>query len=248
MTAADRFVTISCFRGEPIGFAATGQNALVAVDVIRATTTAITAVAQGRRCFPVSTLEAAARLQAQLEAPLVAGELGGQMPPGFHITNSPAALAARDDISRPMILLSSSGTQLLCAARGNVYLGCLRNYGALVEYLPDHHGNVMLVGAGTHGEFREEDALCCAWIAAGLIRRGYKPSDADTQDLVTQWAGRSVQAILAGKSSDYLRATHQWDDLQFILDHVNDLDCIPRRVDGEVIPIADGFALANASR
>ena len=33
--------------------------AIVAVDVIRATTTAVTAVSTGRRCFPAPTVEAA---------------------------------------------------------------------------------------------------------------------------------------------------------------------------------------------
>ena len=36
--------------------------AIVAIDVIRATTTAITAAATGRRCFPAPTIEAALAL------------------------------------------------------------------------------------------------------------------------------------------------------------------------------------------
>ena len=27
---------------------------------------------------------------------------------------------------------------------------------------------VAVIGAGSKGEFREEDQICCAWIAAGL--------------------------------------------------------------------------------
>jgi 2-phosphosulfolactate phosphatase len=38
------------------------SNAVVAIDVIRATTTAVTAVAMGRRCYPVATVEAAKEL------------------------------------------------------------------------------------------------------------------------------------------------------------------------------------------
>src|SRR5205085_231772 len=104
-------VTISCFQGDMNGFAGTGKDAIVAVDVIRATTTAVTAVALGRICFPVPSLEAAVRIEAKLERPLLVGELGGNMPHGFDLTNSPAALAKRTDVSRPMILLSSSGTK-----------------------------------------------------------------------------------------------------------------------------------------
>ena len=52
------------------------ECAIVAVDVIRATTTAITAAATGRRCFPVPTIGAALDLAQELDHPLLAGESG----------------------------------------------------------------------------------------------------------------------------------------------------------------------------
>lgn len=240
MTGSKRFVTISCFHGEINGFSRTGTDALVAVDVIRATTTAVTAVALGRRCFPIPSIEAVARVQPKLERPLLVGELGGHMPHGFDLTNSPAAIAKRTDFWRPMILLSTSGTRLVCAARGGVYLGCLRNHDALVQYLAAHHDNVTIAGVGTRGEFREEDALCCAWIAAGLMNAGYDVRDAGTMDQINQWADRPADAFVGGKSTEYLRATNQLDDLKFILEHVNDLDWIAYCAAEEVIRVSDG--------
>jgi 2-phosphosulfolactate phosphatase len=172
----------------------------------------------------------------------MAGELGGDMPEGFDLTNSPAAVAARTDISRPMILLSSSGTKLMCAARGSVYLGCLRNYGAVVDYLAEHHEHVWIIGAGTRGEFREEDILCCAWIAAGLVDRGYVAKDAQTWEIIDHWGDRSADAILGAKSAEYLRTSGQLEDLQFILDHINDLDCVACQVEGELTQVGAGVA------
>jgi 2-phosphosulfolactate phosphatase len=235
MTATERLVTISCFHGEVSGFVAQGHDAIVAVDVIRSTTTATTAVALGRRCIPVPSLEAADNARAVIARPLMAGELGGDMPVGFEITNSPAAVASRSDISRPMILLSSSGTKLMCAARGSVYVACLRNYEAVVDHLAGHHEHVWIIGAGTHGEFREEDILCCAWIGARLAKRGYVPRDSQTREIIDDWGERPVEAILDGKSAQYLRTSGQLADLEFILDHVNDLDCLACQVDGELV-------------
>jgi 2-phosphosulfolactate phosphatase len=240
LRVAKRSVTISCFGGEMNGFAGIGQDAIVAVDVIRATTTAITAVALGRKCFPVASLAAAARTRRKLKDPLLVGELGGEMPRGFDLTNSPAAIAEHRDVSRPMILLSTSGMRLVCSARGNLYLGCLRNYGALVSYLPDHHENIILMGAETRGSFREEDKLCCAWIAAGLLEQGYVVGDSRTRSLVRTWAQRGPEAIFGGDSSQYLLGTGQLEDLRFILDHINDLDCVAYRKDDEVIQVSVG--------
>jgi hypothetical protein len=44
-------------------------------SMIRASTTAVTAVAAGRLCFPVASLEAAVPLAARLDNPLLVGEL-----------------------------------------------------------------------------------------------------------------------------------------------------------------------------
>src|SRR5437764_9210822 len=86
---------------------------VVGMDVIRATTTAVTAVAAGRRCFPVRSIEAAVPLAARLDNPLLVGELGGNMPYGFHLQNSPAEMDRRVELERPVILLSTSGTRML---------------------------------------------------------------------------------------------------------------------------------------
>ena len=101
--------------------------AVVAVDVIRETTTAVTGVALGRQCFPVSSIEEATLLAKKLADPLLVGEMGGNMPYGFDMQNSPAQLEARTDISRPMILLSTSGTRLISEFRNYeaLYVACL---------------------------------------------------------------------------------------------------------------------------
>jgi len=202
--------------------------AVVAVDVIRATTTAATAVAAGRRCFPVPSLEVAVPLAARLDDPLLVGELGGNMPYGFHVQNSPAQLADRADLSRPMILLSTSGTGLIYKARGAeaVYAACLRNYSAQAERLASRHDRIALVGAGTRNEFREEDQLCCAWIAERLISAGFDPGDERTHALVERWSGAPVDAITASKSAHYLGETGQLRDLDYILAHVDDLNTV----------------------
>ena len=125
------------------------------VDVIRATTTATTGVALNRRCFPTPSLEVVVLLAVRLDNPLLVGELGGNMRYGFDLTNSPAALALRSDISRPMILLSTSGTKAICEAKDcdAVYAACLRSYTAQVRFLTARHPKVAIIGAGTRGEF-----------------------------------------------------------------------------------------------
>lgn len=214
--------------------------ALVSVDVIRATTTAVTCVALGRGCYPAPSVEAALTLAGRLQDPLLVGEVGGIMPAGFHLNNSPASLAKRSDQDRPMILVSSSGTRLMCAAQEDqqMYVACLRNYSAQVDYLATHHDQVALIGAGTKGEFREEDQLCCAWIAEGLLKMGYEAADARTTAIIERWRGKPVELIVEGASVEYLRRTDQLQDLDFILAHIDDLNEVYQMEGEQLVKIA----------
>jgi 2-phosphosulfolactate phosphatase len=199
---------------------------VVAVDVIRATTMAITAAALGRACYPVDSLDASFRLAQVLEGPLLAGEIDGDVPPGFDMNNSPAELSERSDISRPLVLLSSSGTRLIVNARGCdvLYLACFRNISSTARHLiSKNYVRIALLGAGSRGEFREEDQICCALIGAQLVQVGYVPENETTITIMKRWANAKASDCLHSRSVDYLRRTGQLADLRFILERIDDL-------------------------
>lgn len=217
-------VVIDCFP-ESVEQYADGW-AVVAIDVIRATTVAVTAVASGRRCFPVPSVKAAMRTARRLKHPLLGGELGGVRPEGFEINNSPSEVAARTDVERPLVLVSTSGTQLIdnaktCAA---LYLASFRNHGSVARYLAGYYPRVAVIGAGSRGEFREEDQMCCAWIAQALMEEGYSARNERTVEIVARWRDKPPDACAQGNSAAYLRRSGQTNDLDFTLTHINDLE------------------------
>ena len=97
--------------GRPLDPRASAST-VVAIDVIRATTTAITAAALGHRCLLVASTEEALRAAGLgLPPPPLAGEIGGHKPDGFDLQNSPVEVPGEDDDrSRTIVLLSTSGT------------------------------------------------------------------------------------------------------------------------------------------
>lgn len=196
-------------------------------------------MALGRSCYPVPTLSAAWELARTLSNPLLAGELEGDMPPGFEINNSPSELERRSDSERPLLLLSTSGTRLIWqyGATRPVYIACLRNYSAQAAHLvrTQQQKNVALIGAGSRGEFREEDILCCAWIARCLLTAGYEPCDERTRAHLRQWGQAPLSAISAGKSARYLRQSGQERDLDFVLTHIDDLPNVYHFAQGQIV-------------
>ncbi len=227
-------VAIDCFHEhlDPVA----PDTAIVAIDVIRATTTAITAVALGRRLYPAGSIEAAVRLAADLDRPVLAGELGGVQPYGFDLQNSPSQIEALEESPRPVILLSTSGTRLIAEAvqHGVTYVSCLRNAAAQAAHLAANGRDVLILGADSRGEFREEDQLCAARIARVLLTGGYSVADRLTQEIIESFGNAPDNAFLEGRSARYLRDTGQQEDLDFVLEHIDDLSLVFVVEQGEV--------------
>lgn len=240
-------VIIDCFPDSAERYR--DRYAIVVVDVIRATTVATTAVSMGRRVFPAKTTDDASLIAATLDNPLLVGELGGNKPYGFDITNSPVQISARNDVHRPMVLVSSSGTQLLLNAVGSeaIYLACFRNVSAVARHLDGRHERIALLGAGSRGQFRREDQMGCAWVAGKLIAAGYRPETQQTSDLVSRWRNASAEQIRSGKSAEYLNRSGQQEDLEFTVTHIDDLDTVPALVNGELIAVSGRVQSARAA-
>lgn len=231
-------VAVACY---PSALEQSAGWATVGIDVLRATTTAVTAVVSGHRCFPVASLETAVPLAARLPDPLLVGELGGHMPYGFHLQNSPVEMERRENSDRPVILLSTTGTRLLseAAAAGPTFAACLRNARAQANWLVGRHERVVLLAGESRGEFREEDRLCCGRIAKALIEAGYRPASAFVEELVKNWGDAPDDSFLAGHSVSYLTDTGQYHDVEFTLAHIDDIDSVFELRDGELVQ-ADG--------
>jgi hypothetical protein len=66
--------------------------------------------------------------------------------------------------------------------------------------------------------------MCCAWIAEGLSEVGFAPNDEITHKLIERWRGAPRDAFLMSRSVNYLRNSGQLRDLDFILNHFDDID------------------------
>jgi 2-phosphosulfolactate phosphatase len=239
-------VAIDCFAASVARYRDT--HTIVAIDVIRATTVAVTAVATGRRCVVAADVDDAFGQRDRLGDALLAGEIAGTVPEGFDMNNSPAELAERRDVHRPLVMISSSGTPLMLAAATSAhgaYAACFRNFNAVARHLVESGRPVAVIGAGSRNEFREEDQMCCAWIAQALVAGGYGVADRATGEAIERWRDAPSSACETGNSVGYLRRSGQLRDIDFILDHVSDLDLVCAINGNEVAPYAGGPAAVD---
>ena len=101
------------------------SGAVVAVDVLRAFTTAAYAFAAGaRHIFLVDSVDEALALKAGDPDLLAMGENHGRRVDGFDFSNSPTEVAAADLDGRVLVQRTSAGTRGVVAARSATRLWC----------------------------------------------------------------------------------------------------------------------------
>lgn len=184
----------------------------VVFDVLRATSSMITALANGaKEIFPAKTIEEAFALKEEVPDAVLGGERHGERINGFDIGNNPFEYASLRD--RRIISTTTNGTIALraCENGGRVLVGALLNIAALQrEIVKSAPGEILLVCAGTFDTFAMEDA-----IAAGLLAAEFPDAELSDAACATVAAARQFASPLAG-----LRAARNgraltakgWDD------------------------------------
>jgi 2-phosphosulfolactate phosphatase len=139
-------------------------KAVVAVDILRATSTMVTAFEKGAQTIhPVTTLEEAQALASQIPDRVLIGEVSSLKPEGFDFDNSPLALHQAERLSeKPLIMRTTNGTKLLKLFQGSgiaqVYIGSFLNLEALSNALLTQNTYILICCAGDSGQFSLEDA------------------------------------------------------------------------------------------
>ena len=174
----DVALTLEEVRGIPLA----GVTAVV-IDVVRASTTIVAALAGGARAVvPVATPDEARALgrQESLGPILIGGERGGAPPPGFDHGNSPAEYTPDRVHGRTVVFTTTNGTRALLALAGarRIAVGGFVNAAAVVGWAAAEQGDVLLVCAGERGRFCLEDAVCAGLLVSRLGRNGATMTDA----------------------------------------------------------------------
>jgi 2-phosphosulfolactate phosphatase len=191
----------------------TPGNVAIVVDVLRATSTMVQALAGGYERVLCCAEVDEARALAQSEGPAVlAGERRLEMIDGFDLGNSPREMT---EARAPTLILSTTnGTRLLVDAAAHfehVYVGSLLNLDAVAAAARSHGEEVSVLCAGVLGELALDDAYTAGRIADAV---GGDPTDSAqaAMRLVRSFRDAS-EALHASRSGWNLRQQGMDDDI-----------------------------------
>ena len=208
-----------------------GYN-IVAVDVLRATSTIVVALERGaKEVIPCAEVAEAETFRGQ-PGILLAGERKGEMIPGFDFTNSPDDLSREELSGKCIVLTTSDGTRLITQASDAevVFAASTLNHEAVAAAILEFGGNWALIGAGSSGDFRPEDKVGCALVGKTLLESGYfrknEGLDAFIREFTTNWASIILNSLSVQKLHKIGRAA----DVKFVIEKTNMYRSTPRVV------------------
>jgi 2-phosphosulfolactate phosphatase len=152
----------------------TGRTVVV-LDVLRASTSIVEALAAGARTlYPVATIEEAIGLAKTLgrDEVLLAGERKALPIEGFDLGNSPREFTAERVGGKTVVMSTTNGTIAINAAAGGgrVIVGAWTNFQTVVDELVRTDGNPVFLCAGRERGFGLEDAVCAGQMAGAVMQ------------------------------------------------------------------------------
>ena len=144
----------------------------VILDVLRASTTIVHALAHGAKAvIPTCEVDEARRIAAGYpkDSVLLGGEREGLLIEGFDLDNNPFAYSPEVVADKTIVFTTSNGTKALlrASAADRILIGSFVNLQAVVNALVADARPIHLVCAGTRGQISLEDVLC----AGGICHR-----------------------------------------------------------------------------
>jgi 2-phosphosulfolactate phosphatase len=150
------------------------DRTVIVIDVLRASTSIVTALANGaREVIPVATVESAVKISGSLfgDVILLGGERHGKMIEGFNLGNSPSDYSEERVKGKTIIFSTTNGSQAMVKARyaRELYVCAFVNISRVADLLRAEPRDFTIVCAGNNGLLSMEDTVCGGMLVAKVM-------------------------------------------------------------------------------
>lgn len=209
---------------------------VVVIDMLRATSVIITALANGaKEVFPILTVEEALKKKEELIMnginPLLGGERKALKIDGFDFSNSPLEYTSDKVQGKSIILSTTNGTRAinLSLKAEEILIGAVINSEAITMELKNYNKDVVFINAGTNGEFSMDDFICSGYMISLLCEKdNHDLSDiAKTAKYIYENNTNLVDYIKEAKHYNILKSLNLMKDLKYCCEK-NIINIVPK--------------------
>lgn len=226
-----------CFSPELIHLHSLEGKIVVVVDIFRATSTMVAALANGiNKIQTFSSLEDCQNMASK--GFLIAGERNGITAPGFQLGNSPLAYLNHAYAGQNLAMTTTNGTLAIAKSEGaeEIIIGAFPNLRATADYIKSRDLDVLIHCAGWKGKFNLEDSL----YAGALVKELEYTHEAEDDGAISMKSlfekeGHDLKGFLSQASHAKRLQNHNIDsDIDFCLT-VDLFDLVGKIEDGFLI-------------
>lgn len=233
----DVFTSLNTFQEEGLM-----NKTVVIIDVLRASSTMITALNNGASgIIPVEDLGSASQISQErdLAGYLLCGEKDGRKMEGYDLGNSPLEYT-REVVGRKTIILNTTnGTKAVkkSTLADEIYIGSFLNLSVIVDMLNSSSNDAVLVCAGWRGRLALEDLLCAGNIIYELTSGNLPENVRDGVQVafgLYEKFGNDIEGAI--RSSDHarrLKGIADPEDLSFCC-QMSTMNVLPKMKEGTI--------------
>jgi 2-phosphosulfolactate phosphatase len=219
-------------------------DVIAIIDVLRCSSTIITALANGASgIIPAPTVKKAKQMKQSYPNYILAGERKGLKPKGFELGNSPGEFTRERICRRGIILTTTDGTKAFEIAKNTkpVLVGSFLNAEAvgkkLYEIAYKNNCGVSLIACGKRGKFSLEDFICAGKILETMPIDELALSDSALAALVaSEGTGEKLlELVRSSEHGKYLEDIGLIKDIRFCL-RINRYSDVPIFTNGKIYP------------
>jgi len=219
----------------------TGKTTVV-IDVLRASTTIITALSNGaKEIVPVGTVEFAVKVSGGIFGgqTLLGGERNTKKIEGFALGNSPSEYTKEIVAGKSIVFYSTNGSRAIVKAKysANLFICSFNNLGALTKHLRKLNEDVIIMCSGNNNLFSLEDSVCAGMLVSELIIENKNDELTDSS--------RSAIALFKSFGKNILKMLSETDHGRLLIDNgfKDDLLACAELDSTNVIPFYSGNIL-----
>jgi len=197
----------------------TGKTTVV-IDVLRASSTIITALTNGaKEVIPVGTIEFAVKVSGGIFGghTLLGGERNTKKIEGFALGNSPSEYTKEIISGKSIVFYSTNGSRAIVKAKysANLFVCSFNNLKTLAEHIKKLNEDVIILCAGNNNFFSLEDSVCAGMLVTELIagNKTAELTDASTGALALfKSLGKNIFKMLSETDHGQLLINNGFED------------------------------------
>lgn len=219
----------------------TGKTTVV-IDVLRASSTIITALANGaKEVVPVGTIEFAVKVSGGIFGgqTLLGGERNTKKIEGFALGNSPSEYTKEIVSGKTIVFYSTNGSRAIVKAKysANLFICSFNNLSALAEHLNKLGEDVIILCSANNNFLSLEDSVCAGMLVNEL--------NTDNTNITLTDASKSALTLFKSFGKNILKLLYETEHGELLINNgfESDLKSCAELDSTEVIPFYSGNVL-----